>query len=172
MRLAEEHPWGEVPSEIGGLTLKAVPLDCVTEVLAIDGADPAAALRAEVGVGIPEPGRTEAAAGVCAVWSGRGAALILGARVDVSGALCVDQSDGWAALRLGGTVRHVLARLCPLDLRDLSFPAGAAARSLLNHVAVVLARVSGEEWLLLVPRSMAGTVLEEIVAAARSVAAR
>ncbi len=106
------------------------------------------------------------------VWSAREAALVLGAAVEVEGAICVDQSDGWAALRLGGEVRGVLARLCPLDLRERSFPVGMAARSLLNQVGILLVRVSEGEWLLLAPRSMAGTVLEELSRAARNLAAR
>jgi sarcosine oxidase subunit gamma len=69
-------------------------------------------------------------------------------------------------------VREVLARLCPLDLRDGSFPVWAAARSLLNNVPVVLGRVSEGGWLLLAPISMAGTVLEELAEAARGVASR
>lgn len=172
MRLAAEQAWAEVPRNVGGLKLEAVALDRVTEVLPLTGGDVSEALRAEVGVGVPGPGRTEAAGDVRVVWSGREAALVLGAAVEVEGAVCVDQSDGWAGLRLGGEVRGVLARLCPLDLREQSFPVGSAARSLLRHVHVLLARVSEREWLLLVPRSMAGTVLEELSEAARGLAAR
>ena len=86
------------------------------------------------------------------------AALVLGARVEIEGAVCVDQSDGLAALELEGSVREVLARLCPIDLRERAFPEGATARTLLNHVHVSLTRVSGGTWLVLMPRSMAGTV--------------
>jgi sarcosine oxidase subunit gamma len=172
MRLGSEAPWGELPQEVGGLTLAAVALDRVTEVLAIGGADLSEAFREAVGVGLPAVGRTEAADGVRVVWSGREAVLVLGAAVEVEGALCVDQSDGWVGLELEGGVREVLARLCPLDLRDGSFPVGAAARSLLNHVPVLLARVSEGGWLLLAPSSMAGTVLEELAEAARGVASR
>ena len=172
MRLAPEEVWAEVPGEAGALTLEAVALDRVTEVLPIAEADVSEVLREKIGVGLPGPGRTEAAGDVRVVWSGREAALVVGAAVEVEGALCVDQSDGWAALRLGGEVRDVLARLCPLDLREESFPVASSARSLLRHVHVLLARVSEGEWLLLVPRSMAGTVLEELTEAARGLAAR
>jgi sarcosine oxidase subunit gamma len=145
----------------------------VTEVLAVGGADLSGPLKDAVGVGWPAPGRSEAAeGGVRVVWSGREAVLVLGAAVEIDGALCVDQSDGWAALELTGAVRDVLARLCPLDLRGRSFPVGAAARSLLNHVPALLVRTSEEGWLVLAPRSMAGTVLEELTEAARGVAAR
>lgn len=172
MKLAPEQPWVEVPAKVGPLTLELVGLESVTEVLPIRGADVSAALRAEVGVGFPAPGRSEAAGNVRVIWSGRDAALVLGARVEVEGAVCVDQSDGWAALLLGGAVRGVLVRLCPLDLRDRAFPEGSAARSLLKHVPVLLMRVSEGEWLLLAPRSMAGTVLEDLIEAARGLAAR
>ncbi len=55
MRLAEEQPWDEVPSSVGGLTLEAVAFERVTEVLALGGTDVSAAMRERVGVG--EAGR-------------------------------------------------------------------------------------------------------------------
>ena len=171
MKLAPATPWGEIPVEVGGLRIAPVPLDAITEVLPIGGADVSAALEAAIGVGFPEPG-CSAAGEVRIVWSGREAALVLGASVHVEGALCVDQSDGWAALEMSGAVREALARLCPLDLRETSFPPGATARTLLNHVGVSLTRTGPDRWLLLAPRSMAGTVLEEITVAAAMVAAR
>lgn len=172
MKILAERAWPEVPATVGELQLAAVAIDEITEVLPIGDADVSGGLRAAIGIGFPKKGRSEAAEGVRVVWSGREAALVLGARIEIDGAVCVDQSDGWAALRLGGAVREVLARLCPLDLREGSFPVGMAARSLLNHVPVLLNRVGEGEWLLLVPSSMAGTVLEELTGAARGVAAR
>ena len=171
MKLAPETPWGEVPAEVGGLRMAPVQLDAVTEVLPIGGAGVSAALKAAIGVGLPEPGRS-AAGNVRIVWFGREAALIIGASIDVEEAFCVDQSDGWAALEMSGAVREVVARLCPLDLRETSFPPGATARTLLNHVGVSLTRTEPDRWLLLAPRTMAGTVLEELTAAAAMVAAR
>lgn len=172
MRLSAEGAWGDVPAMAGGLKIEAPALGRVTEVLAIGSADVSGRLRDAIGLGWPPAGRSEAKGGIRVIWSGRQAVFVLGAAVDIDGALCVDQSDGWAALELTGEVREVLARLCPLDLRDGSFPAGSAARSLLNHVPVLLTRTSEKTWLLLAPRSMAGTVLEEIVGAAEGVAAR
>jgi len=85
----------------------------------------------------------------------------------------VDQGDGIAAVRLeGGGARDVLARLVPLDLRDGSFPEGATARTLLNHMAVTLTRVGAEAWEILAMRSMAATLVRELAEAMRHVAAR
>ena len=172
MRLAPASPWAGVPEWVGTLRLEPVAVEAATEVLPVGGADVSVGLERTLGVRFPGPGRSLSAGGVRVLWFGRETALVLGARVEVEGALCVDQSDGWAALQLSGAVRQVLARLCPLDLRDVPFPAGAAARTLLNHVEVCLTRVEQDGWLLLVPRSMTGTVLEEIVAAAEAAAGR
>ncbi len=172
MRLAPSAPYETGHFEVGALRLAAVPLDAATEILPIGGADIGDAMLAVTGVGFPAPTESSLAGDVRVLWFGRDAALVIGARVEIDGALCVDQSDAWVALELSGGVRDVLARLCPLDLREGSFAVGATARTLLNHVGVSLTRTSGEEWLLLVPRSCAGTVWDELVTAARLVAAR
>ena len=172
MRLAAESAWGDVPVAVGSLRLREVELGAVTEVLPLAGKDVSAALEQAVGVGFPGPGTSNSTGNIRVLWAGREAALVIGARLELDGAVCVDQSDGWAALELQGAVRSVLARLCPLDLREGQFPTGATARSLLNQVTVSLTRIGDECWLLLVPRSMTGTVLDEIVTTAESVAAR
>jgi sarcosine oxidase subunit gamma len=172
VKLAAADPWVDLPAEVGALSLRPVDPGPVTEVLKLPGRDLDAGLRAALGVGAPGPGRSVAQGGIRILWSGLDAVLVLGARVDVDGAVCVDQGDAWAALTLSGNVRTVLARLCPLDLREDAFPAGAMARSLLGHVGMVLAYLPGGKWLLLVPRSMTTTVAHDLVEAAEGVAAR
>ncbi len=172
MRLSPLDPYEAGPYEVGAFRLEALGLGQMTEVLPIGGADVGQAMQAAIGIGFPSPGESSVAADVRVLWFGRDAALVIGASVEIEGALCVDQSDGWAALELGGNVRDVLARLCPLDLRDESFPVGATARTLLNHVAVSLTRMERERWLLLAPRSYAATVRDKLERAAIAVAAR
>ena len=171
-RLIASEAWPGLPERAGRLRLSTPAEVPVAQILPFRGQDVSDELRQKAGVGFPAPGRSEAAGERRIVWSGRDEALLLGPSVSLEGAACIDQSDGWAALEIGGEVRSTLARLCPLDLRERMFPEGQTARTLLNHVAVSLTRTGSEAWLLLVPRSMAGTVLDELVEAARGVAAR
>ncbi len=77
-------------------------------------------------------------------------------------AYLTDQSDGWVALRLGGErASAALERLCPLDLHPSVFGVGAAARTTMMHMAVIIVR-KPESFLLLTPRSMADTAFAEI----------
>lgn len=172
MRLAPESPWAEVPDQVGELRLAPVTLDRAIEVLPLGDPDLTPALEAAVGLAFPEPGRSAAQGDVRVLWFGRDAALVLGATVEIEGTICVDQSDAWAALEMSGAVREVLARLCPLDLRERSFAEGATARTLLDHIAISLTRTARDRWLLLVPRTMTGTVLTALTDAAVRLAAR
>jgi hypothetical protein len=84
----------------------------------------------------------------------------------------VDVSDAFAGLALEGRdAAAVLARLVPVDLDPAAFPSGAAARTLLRHVPLVLV-ASERGFGLLVPRSCAASAVAEIVVAMRAVAAR
>lgn len=172
MKLAPQNAWGEIPADTGGLRIAPIELDSVTEVMVLDATVASLELEKALGLALPEPSRSASKGEVRVLWSGRESVLALGSLVEIEGAVCVEQSDGWAALELSGPVREVLARLCPLDLRDAAFPPGATARTLLHQVGVSLTRLDDEWWLLLVPRTMTGTVLTDLCAAAVRVAAR
>ena len=123
--------------------------------------------------GWPEPNRSRAEGDVRAIWAGIGQALWLGPGPEVESAAVVDQTDGWAALSFEGPAhREVLARLCPVDLRDTVFPVDGTARTLLGHVPVSLTRTGAAAWLVLAPRSMARTVWDDLEAAIGRRAAR
>ena len=171
-RLIASEVWPGLPERAGRLRLSAPAEVPITQILPFRDRDVSDELREQAGVGFPAPGQSEVAGERRIVWSGRDEALLLGPPVSLEGAACIDQSHGWAALVLEGEVRLTLARLCPLDLRDRIFPEGQTARTLLNHVAVSLTRTGSDAWLLLAPRSMAGTVLDELVEAAHGSAAR
>jgi sarcosine oxidase subunit gamma len=65
-----------------------------------------------------------------------------------------DQSDSWAIVALkGDNALRVMERLCPLDLAR--WPIGAAARSMLEHLAVIVVKSGDTEFELLSPRSTA-----------------
>ena len=86
-------------------------------------------------------------------------------------AYVTDQSDSWAMLRIAGPgVRKALERLCPLDLDDVAFPQGRVARTVMEHLAVIILRDGADSFLLMSPRSSARSFLHavELAAAAAS----
>jgi heterotetrameric sarcosine oxidase gamma subunit len=111
---------------------------------------------------------------ISCVWTGQGQVFLIGPEVGkITGAALTDQTDGWAMLRLeGAKVEAVLARLVPLDLRLRTFPEGRAARSLLGHMPLSIARTGVQCFDLMVFRSMASTAIHELEVAMKSVAAQ
>jgi sarcosine oxidase subunit gamma len=57
-------------------------------------------------------------------------------------------------------------------LGDRAFPEGATARTLLSHITVTLTRVGARAYEVMAMRSMAATLVREVAAAMRHVAAR
>ncbi len=161
-----------LPLAVGGCVLVALPPVRRASIAPFAGRQQAVAqaLQAE----LPAPGR---AAGPI-VWAGFGIWFLAGPEAGAAAArmaglaAVTDQSDAWSGLALSGPdAREALARLVPLDLDPATFPPGAAARSMLRHVALLLlATEAGFE--LLVPRSYARTAVHDLDEAMRSVAAR
>lgn len=121
--------------------------------------------------GFPAPGQVLGPM----VWAGRGLAFHLGEGVpDLGGSAAVtDQTDGWAWVTLSGAdAVAVLARLCPLDLRPAGFPVGTSARTMLQHLSVLMIRDAADSFRIAAYRSMARTLLHEVEAAMQAVAAR
>ena len=91
----------------------------------------------------------------------------------LEGAAVTDQTDGWTVLGLSGTgAVDVLARLVPMDLRLAAFPVGRAVRTQLNHMNVVILRVSDYAFEIMAFRSMARTAWHEVETTMHMVAAR
>ncbi len=108
------------------------------------------------------------------VWSGREMAFAFGEGLPEGledfAALC-DQSDAWAGLALvGQDAQAVLARLVALDLRALAAP--SSARALMGHLPLLLIKESDTRFDLWTFRSMADSLVHEMEAAMRGVAAR
>ncbi|OYX42001.1 MAG: hypothetical protein B7Z02_13685 [Rhodobacterales bacterium 32-67-9] len=159
-----------------GVTLSELPATRITSVAPLNGKDRAvaAALKA-LGLGWPAPGRSVAKGEASCLWTGRGQAFLIGA--DPAGlagiAALTDQSDGWARMQLAGPgAEAVLARLVPLDLSAAAFRVGAAARTGLNHMMLVLSRPTAESFDLMVFRSMAASAVHEIRQSMAACAAR
>jgi len=84
-----------------------------------------------------------------------------------------DQSDAWVMLRIEGrAVRRALERVCPLDLHPEVFAVGAVARSVVEHLGVIVLREAADTFLLLSPRSSARSFLDEIETSVRYVRER
>ena len=87
-----------------------------------------------------------------------------------SAAYLTDQSDSWAMLRVSGTgVRAALERICSLDLADEAFPEGRVARTVMEHLAVIVLRDGGDSFLLMSPRSSARSFLGAVELSAENV---
>lgn len=175
--LIEKSPGeGLLPVTAAGVTLTEAPPARITSVAPFAGQEKAvaAALKA-LGLGWPKPGRALAKEGATILWAGRDQAFLIGAAPDGLPGLAAltDQSDGWARLHLDGPgAEAVLARLVPLDLRPAAFPEGAAARSGLNHMMMVLHRAGPERFEIMVFRSMAASAVHELTRAMQALAAR
>lgn len=73
------------------------------------------------------------------------------------------QSDSWVGLRLSGPkARVALERICPIDLHPSAFPEGRVARTVMEHLGVIVLRESDDGFLLLSASSSAGSFLHAI----------
>ena len=159
-----------LPVGFGATSLRAMDPGVVTAIQPYPGRD------LQPHLPFPAPGAViDLGAGARIVWAGRETAFLIGrAAPDLSGLAAVtDQSDGWAWIELTGTdAAAVLARVCPLDLRQQGFPTGTSARSTIGHIPALLIHTGGDRFDIAVFRSMAHSCLHELTAAMRAVAAR
>jgi heterotetrameric sarcosine oxidase gamma subunit len=175
--LKAQNPFADLlPMKIGGVSVDARGLGHLTVLGDLGNrAALAEALEQAHGLTLPEPLRsTENGVARC-IWFGRNEVLLIGPPPDaalVKAAAVVDVSDGWAAVQLSGAeAEEVLARLVPVDVRASVFERGHTLRSQLREIPVSLTRSEGG-FLLLVPRSMAATGVQELRRAMEAVASR
>lgn len=170
--LAARTPLDAYGCTIGTVTLAEVAgLALVSAAVPRDGDEAfAAALAGGFGAGRPAPGDSALGA--------RPATRVLGMQPDQvfilfeapdpdravptaasalgSAAYVTDQSDSWAMLRMSGAgVRVALERICPLDLDDQAFPEGRVARTVMEHLSIIILRDGPDSFLLMSPRSSA-----------------
>lgn len=82
-----------------------------------------------------------------------------------------DQTDVWAALSLEGSgALAVLERVCPLDLDASVFPKDAAARTMMEHLGVMIIRTDDRSFLLLSASSSAASFLHMLEISMKNVA--
>ena len=168
---------------IGALALKA-PKDLAIVSIALPlGGEAAAekAVKAAFGAGLPEIGKTAQGGDVMLMRLGPDQAFAVfthptpDAERVVAGKLngaayTTDQTDVWCALELSGEgSRDVLERICPLDLHDSAFATGDVARTVMEHLGVIITRSGQDSWLLMSASSSAGTFLHAIETSIKNV---
>lgn len=85
------------------------------------------------------------------------------------GAYVVDQSDGRVVFRIAGpNVRSILAKGIGLDLHPSAFTVGGSANALCGHIPVNLARTDEDTFELIVPRSYAESLFEDLMKMGRA----
>ncbi|MEL7212732.1 MAG: sarcosine oxidase subunit gamma [Pseudomonadota bacterium] len=164
---------GLLPKTIGALTLSEVETGPITSVSPLRGQEKLVsdALKAAYGTAFPAPNRTAAKGDARLIWSGRGQALMLGVVPQVEGAALTDQSDAWCCVEIAGSgVEHALARVTPID--TCAMKRGHIARTLVQHVSVVLTRTGTDRFEVMAMRSMAKTLVHDLERAMTGVAAR
>ncbi|WP_457647462.1 sarcosine oxidase subunit gamma [Profundibacter sp.] len=169
---------GLLPVTVGTCRIFAVPSDVMHLISPYKGQQKALseAMKSAHGMAFPAAGRATGKEGARLVWFGLDQAMLIGPAPDArlsEFAAVVDQSDGWAVLRLQGTqAEDVLARLVPVDMRAVHFKRGQTIRTQVQHLHVSITRVGAEVFQIMVMRSMAKTLVDELQSAMRLVAAR
>ncbi|MEM7074469.1 MAG: sarcosine oxidase subunit gamma [Pseudomonadota bacterium] len=78
-------------------------------------------------------------------------------------AYTTDQTDVWVALALEGPdCRAVLERICPIDLDPTAFAENDAARTMMEHLGVLIVSTGKDSFLLLSASSSARTFLHAL----------
>ena len=71
-----------------------------------------------------------------------------------------DQTDVWVGLEISGAgALAALERVCPIDLHPAAFVVGGAARTVMEHLGVLIIRTGDERYLLLSASSSATSFL-------------
>lgn len=151
----------------------------VIEVAARRGraADLATILRDRAGLDLPQPGHAAVAAHAAALWIAPDTALLVGdaatldalrAAIPASLAAAVDQSFGYAVLRLSGPeAPRALAKGCRVDLDPRAFAPGRVARTVVAQVPTILHRLDATpRFDLLVPSTLARSFADFLIEAA------
>ncbi len=80
-----------------------------------------------------------------------------------------DQSDVWVGLEISGPgARAALERICPLDLHPAVFATGDAARTMMEHLGVLILRIGPDTFMLLSARSSVGSFLHALEVSIRN----
>jgi sarcosine oxidase subunit gamma len=179
-------PLAGVDLEFDGVTITEITGRAIVAISPPAGGDQAMAegLAASYQISLPAVGETTA--------SPNGAFRLLGLQTDQffllfecdqpnaveqvaeklgNNAYLTDQSDSWAMIAVSGSkIMAVMERICPIDLDGKNFPAGRVARTVMEHLSVIVLRERPDRFALLSPRSSAASFLHMLETTARNVA--
>lgn len=137
-----------------------------------------AALAAQAGIPLPEPGRAASQGIWGAFWVSPEMWMVEaphGTHEDIvahlkpifgEAASITEQTDAWARFEVTGPLQPLFERLCNLDL--WRFGPGSATRTIIEHLGVYAIRRAPNRMTLLGPRSSADSLHHALVTAARS----
>ncbi|MCF6304328.1 MAG: hypothetical protein L3J33_03030 [Rhodobacteraceae bacterium] len=180
LKLQESAPFEgcDLPLALGSARLETVSMGEITAVMPFKGQamSVAKALKSVLGTSLPMVGEVTQAKDAELLWFGPGQWLVFSNKPDqIKDALqglaaVVDQSDGWLGLVLSGKdAGAMMARLCPLDFDGLAV--GQVARTDFCHVSTMIIPVE-DGCRIMVPRSYAVSVYENILMTMKSLAAQ
>jgi len=183
--LTPAPPLAGIDRTIGNVHI-AAPADLAIVALALPpgGEDAAlAAIEAGYGHALPAPGKaartgdgetllrlTGDQAFVLFSQAAPDAAAVVAGRL-AGAAHVTDQTDSWCALTVSGAgSRAALERICPVDLHPDAFAINDAARTVMEHLGVLILRTGADDYLLLSASSSAASFLHAVDISARNVA--
>ena len=144
-----------------GYKIDPLPATRITAIAPFPGA--ADALRERLG-GFPGPGEVLDQGERRLVWAGRDLAFVFGEGLPEGLEKCcamTDQSDGWCGVELQGAgAAALLSRRLPFDLRNMATP--TAARSVMDHLPVLVIRWQSDRFEIWVWRSMYDSFVQQI----------
>lgn len=180
--LQAEPPLAGTEMEIADVRLWA-PADLALVSLALPLGGEEAAIRATYGTELPEIGRSVVAddgTRLIRLAPDLAFALFIHATPDaervvadrLSGAVyTTDQTDVWVTLALSGpNTRRALERICPIDLHPDVFAVDHAARTVMEHLGVLILRTGDDDYLLLSASSSAKSFLHAVEVSLRNIA--
>ena len=81
-----------------------------------------------------------------------------------------DQTGGWCAIRVQGErVLKMLERICPLNLSSEVFAIGDVKRTVMDHLNVIIFRVTEKSFILFSASSSSGSFLKSIETSSRNI---
>ena len=178
VELVAQSPCGNaLPVTIGRVSMAEVDLGPLTLIQPFESQAAAMddCVKRDIGLTLPKSNRSTSNSNARLIWFGHDSYLLAGGQAPDLTALAAvsDQSDAWACVEVSGdTVEDVLARLVPVDLRASAFPMDATVRTLIGHISAALTRTGDNRILILVFRSMARSLVEDLKEAMEAVAAR
>ncbi len=169
--LISAPPLAGYDETLGGIRLRAPEGVAIVSIALPLGGEAAAekAVKAAYGVALPEVGQSVVAGDARLVRLGLDQGFVIFTHTEPNAeavvaeklkgkAYTTDQTDVWVGLDMSGArCRDALERICPLDLHPDAFGVDQAARTVMEHLGVLIIRTGEEAYLLLSASSSAGT---------------